>query len=290
MSADADRRGRERAAAGDDAAELEFWTGMALAFAGALVFALPALMTMELWSLGVHMDDLRLIGFLIVAVPILTGMSFYAGFRPTFSWKDDLIDAFVAYAIGFVVAGFVLVGFGVVGPGMPLDEEVGKIAVQAIACAIGAMLARSQFGDERDRHEEAGRERRSSYGGKMFFKTVGALVLSFSLAPTEEILLIAYRIGPSGALGIAVASIALMHGFLVAVEARAPEDRKLRAPWWSLSLRYTVVGYAMALLVSAYVLWIFGRLDGVGVTAAVGSIVVLGLPAAVGAGAARALL
>jgi putative integral membrane protein (TIGR02587 family) len=273
-----------------DVADQEFWRGMAQALAGALVFALPAVMTMELWSLGFHMDDLRLVSFLVAAVPILTGMSFYAGFRPTFSWKDDLIDAFVAYAIGFAVAATVLVAFGVVGPGMPLDEVVGKIAVQAVACAIGAMLARSHFGDERDRHQEAGRERRASYGGKLFFKTVGALVLSFSLAPTEEMILIAYRIGPAGALALAVGSLCLIHGFLVAIEARTPADRRLRGRWLSIAVRYTVVGYALVLLVSAYLLWIFGRLDGVGVTAGVASIVVLGLPLAVGAGAARALL
>ena len=49
---------------------------------------------------------------------------------------------------------------------------------------------------------------------------------------------------------------------------------------------YTLAGYGVALLVSAFTLWAFGRLDG-GVSDAVRSIVVLAFPAALGAAIAR---
>ena len=55
-------------------------------------------------------------------------------------------------------------------------------------------------------------------------------------------------------------------------------------------LRFTIVGYVAALLTSAFVLWVFGRFDGVPFAEAVQAIVVLGFPAAVGAAAARLLL
>ena len=54
-----------------------------------------------------------------------------------------------------------------------------------------------------------------------------------------------------------------------------------------LFLRYSIPGYAIALLVSAYVLWTFGRFEDGALTRAVMQAVVLGFPASIGAAAAR---
>lgn len=50
------------------------------------------------------------------------------------------------------------------------------------------------------------------------------------------------------------------------------------------------VGYALALLLSLYVLWAFGRLDGMESAEAVTATVVLGFPAALGAASSRLIL
>jgi uncharacterized membrane protein len=55
-------------------------------------------------------------------------------------------------------------------------------------------------------------------------------------------------------------------------------------------LRFTVVGYALALLVSAYVLWTFGRYDSGAFGVHVMEAIVLGFPAALGAAAARLII
>jgi uncharacterized membrane protein len=55
-------------------------------------------------------------------------------------------------------------------------------------------------------------------------------------------------------------------------------------------MRFTIVGYALVLLLSLYILWTFGRLDGAAVSEAMMSILVLGFPAALGASAARLIL
>jgi uncharacterized membrane protein len=62
------------------------------------------------------------------------------------------------------------------------------------------------------------------------------------------------------------------------------------APWWSLMLRFTFVGYVVALTISLYVLWTFGRIDGIGGTPQLMSVVVLAFPAGLGAAAARLVL
>src|SRR5687768_4648627 len=124
----------------------EFAKGLARAFGGAIIFALPLLMTMEMWWLGFYMDRLRLALFLVVLLPLLGGLSYYAGFEESFGWRDFVLNAFVAYAVAFVASAAILALFAVLGPGMSPDEMVGKVALQAVPGSIGAMLARSQLG------------------------------------------------------------------------------------------------------------------------------------------------
>jgi len=65
----------------------EFLIGLARAFGGAILFPLPLLMTMEMWSLGSTMDKLRLALFLAVMFPVLGGLAYYAGFEQSFGWR-----------------------------------------------------------------------------------------------------------------------------------------------------------------------------------------------------------
>jgi uncharacterized membrane protein len=55
-------------------------------------------------------------------------------------------------------------------------------------------------------------------------------------------------------------------------------------------VRLTLPGYAIVLVVCAYVLWTFGRLEGLPPLAALHLVLILGFPAALGAAAARLVL
>ena len=65
---------------------------------------------------------------------------------------------------------------------------------------------------------------------------------------------LALRMTPWHGLALAALSLLLMHGFVFAVEFRGAPARPHGTSGWSLALRFTVVGYAISLLVSAYVL------------------------------------
>ena len=270
-----------------------FAVGLARAVGGAIIFGLPLLMTMEMWSLGFTMDPLRLALLIVLTIPLLVGLSHVSGFEETFGVRDDLVDAFVACLVGFVVSAAALMMFGVIQPGMPAAEVVGKVAIQAVPASMGALLAHSLLVQEKDPgDEEAAQERRrpSTYFSQIFLMAAGALFLAFNLAPTEEMPLIAYIMGPERVLAMVALSLALMHAFVYAVEFSGQEVIHPDTPFWSVFLRFTVVGYAVALLISAYVLWTFGRLDDTGGGEALTNVLVLGFPAAVGAAAARLIL
>ena len=270
----------------------EYAKGLARGFTGALIFAFPLLMTMEMWQLGFYADPLKLALFLALGLPLLFGLSYYAGFRETDCWQDDLIDALAAYALGFVASAVLLAMFAVLGPGMSMSELVGKVAVQALPAAIGAMLARTQLkegGGERQA-DAPPEERRSSYGSELFLMMVGALFLAFNVAPTEEMVLIAHQMSDAHAIVLALASLLMLHALVYSVGFAGQEEGHGSGSMLRTFLHFTLAGYGIALLVSFYILWTFDRTEGAGLLTLVKTTVVLGFPASLGAAAARLLV
>lgn len=266
----------------------KFAKGLARAFGGALIFSLPVLMTMEMWWLGFYMNNGKLALFLLLIIPFLTGLSYFVGFENTFRLKDDALDAFVAYAIGFTTAVVILYIFSVIDWGMPLGEVIGKVSLQAIPCSIGALFAKSQLGGQQPKQEEANQS--GGYAGEVFIMLAGALYLSFSLAPTQEMELIAYKMNSWHLLGLIFVSLVIMHAFVYTLSFKGRVTPPKGVPFRSLFLRYTVVGYAVSLLVSFYILWTFGRTTGMSLYQSLNCVIVLGFPASVGAAAARLIL
>lgn len=276
-------------AAADPSAR-DVWVGLARAFGGAIFFSLPLLMTMEMWWLGFYMDRWRLLLLMLVIIPVLIGLDHYSGFRDTSSWGEDVVDGLVAYGVGIVASAAVLVLLGVLTPEMPPHEWVGKIALQSVPAAFGAVLASSQLGGDEDdeRSEDAAAE--GGYGAELFLMVAGAIFLAFNVAPTEEMILIAFRMSAWHAIVMIVVSLGMMHAFVHSVGFHGTHSAPEGVPEWSVFLRFTVVGYALALVVSAYVLWTFGRFDSGGQALLAMETVVLAFPASLGAAAARLVI
>jgi putative integral membrane protein (TIGR02587 family) len=119
---------------------------------------------------------------------------------------------------------------------------------------------------------------------------VGGLFLSLNVAPTEEVTLIAFRISAWHVLILVALSLAAMHALVYFLEFRGGHQIPEQASGLGLFMRYTVAGYAICLLVSLYVLWTFGRTDGVAAQQVLAMGLVLSFPASLGAAAARLIL
>jgi putative integral membrane protein (TIGR02587 family) len=267
--------------------ERAFAVSLARAFGGALLFSLPMLMTMEMWEIGVYMDRPRLALLLVLMVPLLIGLAYYLGFEATTNIRDAVLDAFVAITVAAVLAAIVLSIFGELATDMVPREWIGKISLQSVAGSIGALLAQSQFGKpggNRDSRREGGDF------AEYFFMAAGALFLSTNVAPTEEVILIAHKMGPWHAVTLILLSLLLMHAFVYAVDFRGQHARAEHISLTSEFVRFTVLGYCLAILISAFICWCFGRFDGVTPVEMIRISIVLGFPAAVGAAAARLVL
>lgn len=261
----------------------DYAVALGRAFAGATIFGLPLLMTMEMWTLGHAVGPLMLLQFSLANMIMLLGLSRVAGFEETHRFLDDLLDALAAYAVGALVSFASLALIGVIGPGTGLGEAVGKIAIQAVPASFGAMIGARMMGQ--GEAVEDGERSRDTYAGQLFLFAAGALFLSFTIAPTEEVLLISFQITPWHGLVLVLVSIVLLH-LILHVVGFSGQDERIGAGG-GLLWRQTLPGYGIAVLVSAYILWTFGSTEGLDWPHLVLAVAVLALPSAIGAGIAR---
>lgn len=267
--------------------ERDFLVGVARGAGGALVFGLPLFMTMEMWELGFTMERHKVALLVVSILPLLHGLAYYSGFEETVGYRQAALDALAAFAVATLAAIGVLGLLSLLRGGMSASELVGKVALQGVAGSFGALLALSQFGDRAD---EEKKRRETGDFGELFFMLVGALFLAANVAPTDDVERLALKLTHGHALLVALASMGVMHAFVYGVGFRGQPDVPEGASGALLFLRFTVGGYALCLLASAYMLWIVGRLELAALAHAVKLIVVLGFPASVGAAAARLIL
>ena len=262
----------------------QYAVALARAFAGATIFCLPLLMTMEMWWLGFTLHPLRLLQLSLANMVLLFGLSQIAGFEESHSHLDDVLDALAAYGVAAITVTAILWLVGAIGPDMPLSEVAGKIAIQAVPASFGAMIGAKLMG-EGDRIERQEHWRRT-YPGQLFLMLAGALFLSFTVAPTEEITLIACQMSPWHSLAMIALSVLLLHSILYLVGFRGQDRRSGKNPRF-VFVRQTLPGYAIAIAASLYILWSLGRTDGLDLAQVAMAVVVLGFPATIGAGIAR---
>lgn len=260
--------------------------------AGAILFSFPLLMTMEMWRLGFSISGYRFALFILLTLPLMFGLSYYDGFEDTQTFVEDIRETFIAYFVGFVISAVLLYLFGVIKWEMSADEIVGKVTLQAAVAGIGAMFTQSLLGPNSATVQTAEKhKRRLHYSGQLFLTAAGALFLSMSVAPTEEMSLISYQMNYWQVLGLAVLTIGVMHAFVSAADQKRQKHRLVdKASHRHLFFRLTLVSYAVVLLISFYILWTFGSIEGMGIAEQLKVAVVLGFPAAVGGGASRLII
>ena len=265
----------------------EYARGMA----GGLMFSLPLLYTMEVWWAGFVADPMRLIAYIAAKFVLLLGYNHYAGLHSDACWSEVVIDSVEEMGLGLVVAAIVLFLLGQLETDMHAYEIVGKVTVEAMTVAIGISVGTSQLGGDNQRQKggaEASAKEEVTFRGQIVIAACGAMLFAANIAPTEEIVMIASEARIPNVLGLAALSILFTASILYYIEFTGA-GRFVQADGVVSVLVGTVVTYAVALVVSAAVLWLFGRFDEALITC-VAQTVVLGLAASLGASAGRLLL
>lgn len=282
--------------------------------AGGLLLSLPLLYTMEVWWAGFISHPWRLCGYVLATFVLLLGYNEFAGLRRETRFREVVIDSVEELGIGLVVAAVALWLLGRVTFGTPATKAVGQIVVEAMTVAIGVSVGTAQFGaaggddkgaagDDDKNKGAAGDDKGEGggvgdgegvggvrhFGGQVVVSLCGAVLFASNLAPTEEIVQIAIEVSAWRLLGLALVSLALAALILYYSEF-AGAEKHVRFDRHHDVLIGTVVTYAVALSVSAAILWFFGRFDGCSLAVAAGQVVVLGVAATLGSAAGRLLL
>lgn len=256
--------------------------------AGGLLFSLPLLYTMEVWWAGFTLEPARQLAYVAATFVLLLGYNRYAGLHPDTSWAEVAIDSVEELGLGLLLSALILYVLGRIDSHQHVDEIVGRIVIEAMTVAIGVSVGTAQLGGEESGPGMAGADN-GTFSGQLVLGCCGAVLFAANIAPTEEVVVLGTEMSPLRLIGVALISFLLGALILYYSDFRGA-DRWVRADTVGAALGGTVVTYAVALAMSAAILWMFGRLEGVGLHTIVGQTVVLGLPATLGASAGRLLL
>ena len=261
--------------------------------AGGLIFSLPLLYTMEVWAAGSLARPERLLAYLGFVFLLLLGYNRYAGLRHDASWTEVAIDSVEELGLGVITATVTLFLIGRIGPSATFAESFGRIIMEAGVVAIGFSVGTAQLGAADEQDTGMGPARRNGervhFGGQVAITLCGAVLFAANVAPTEEILIVAIETPPVQLLGVAALSVVI--GSLILFFTNfASASRYSPIETRSQIVRGSIITYAVALVASAFILWFFGRFDDESLEVCISQIVVLGLPATLGASAGRLLL
>ena len=270
---------------------------------GGFLFGIPSLYTVEVWSIGEATNPrwlLLVLTVTLVGVGLLTQVE---GFRQTLSLQplEAFLETIEAVAIGAVCAALALALLCRITLDTPLSEALGKVVFETVPFALGVALARStlQGNRGRDRRTTAPISRRLSSLSRVNLRDalvdfdaalIGAVLVAFSIAPTEEVPLLASSLPPLWPLLILAASLGLSYAIVFASGFTDRAERRQRGLLFS-PITETLVAYLMALLVSVVMLVLFQQLNPSDPWSEwLSDVLVLGLPASIGGAAGRILI
>ena len=272
------------------------------------MFGVPLLYTMEVWWIGSHSrprDTAVVLALLMVPVFVLNRT---AGFRETRDQRvvDAVTDTIEAVAIGLVVTAIVLILLREITFDDPLAAPLGKLVYESVPFCLGIGVARhflhgGRVADDDDDEEEseqdgaagAGRQGKADDADQargtladLGVSTVGAVFISLSIAPTDEVPLIASALSPAWLLPIVAASLVASYAIVFVAGFSRQDQRHGQDGAFQHPITETVVCYLLALLTALVLLWTFQR----GLEPwpdVLTRVVVLGFPAALGGAAGR---
>ena len=267
---------------------------------GAFLFGMPFLYTMEIWWRGNTAGPPRMLAALALTFIALVVLERAATARSGRSvpWSRVLIEATEALAIGLVAAaaGLFLIGFLELDSG--LHATIGRLCLEGLPFSLGVGLADFLLGEKENGHDKSseGQSVEHKKNGDMRDRVIvragatalGATVIALTLASTEEIPIIATRLGYPNVLGIVAASLVISYIIVFASNFVATEARREHLGGFNAPLVETTISYMISLVMAGGMLWLYQQIsltDSPDLWASY--VVVLGLPASVGGAAGR---
>lgn len=256
---------------------------------GALNLGMPLLYTMETWWLAWRLPLWILATFAFIGVIGIVVADELVGFQEDAKKKraplPRLVQSVVELILSTLAAALVVLFlFGIVEWGDPLGDLMRHGLIQLVPLGLGASIANIVF-RATDNEEDP-----PTFLKEMATFALGAAFFAFSIAPTEEMELMAAHAGWWRLAFVVLFTIAFTYVVLYVIEFRGHRGRMagMESAW--LRIGETMAGYAVALAVSAFLLFGYGHFQDAPFALVVQETVVLSLVAAFGGAAARVVV
>lgn len=275
---------------------------------GGFLFGIPLLYTMEVWWIGVSVSPPQLAGVLLTTLLGTYLLSRTGGFRKAQATteREAMGDAVEAIALGILSAFIMLVILRQITLETRFSGAVGQVVFESVPFSLGIALANQFLRNSDDSKDSSSgstpaeqstlnkldrlfpednlNETISDIGATL----LGALIVAFSIAPTDEVTVLVAAIHGPWLMLILFISLLLSYSIVFQANFTRQEQRRLQTGLFQKPISETIFSYLLSLTAAALMLGFFGRIDtSASVDLAFRQILILGLPATIGGAAGR---
>ena len=264
------------------------------------MFGIPLLYTMEVWFIGSDIEPPILLSSLAVTFTIVLMLNHIEGFRPekNLTILENIAETIETLAIGITCAALMLIVLQEINGQTSLSEALGKIVFEAIPFSVGVAFSRSLL--SRDAETDSDNNNQSVQSSKqqaivwkdtvadLIAAMIGSLFVSFSIAPTDEIDMLAASASSGWLLIMMLASLLISYSIVFASKITNYQNRLKQSGIFQSPKSETIISYLVSLLTGILIMWFFHKLtfsDPWFMWLRHG--IVLGLPACIGGAAGR---
>ncbi|MDJ0570135.1 MAG: TIGR02587 family membrane protein [Pleurocapsa sp. MO_192.B19] len=296
---------------GDDQIYGDSWRGeiqeIISGASGGFLFGIPLLYTMEVWFIGSYVRPSVLLSVLGITFIIVLLLNRIEGFRPQESetLPGAIAESIETLAIGMVCAALMLIILKRIDLQTALTEALGKIVFEGVPFCLGVSFSRSllsgdgsvDFNARSSRKSDFNKKRNLSNQRKIVWRDtladfvatiIGALFIAFSIAPTDEVTVLAASATSGWLLIVIAASLLISYGIVFASEITNYQQRYQQQGLFQTPQSETIISYIISLIAGMLMLWFFQK-----VTFSdpwfiwLRYSIILGLPASIGGAAGR---
>ncbi|MEA5602025.1 TIGR02587 family membrane protein [Nostoc sp. UHCC 0252] len=268
---------------------------------GGFLFGIPLLYTMEVWWIGsLAKPQLMMIAIALMFIVVYL-LNQTEGFRKR-RYKglahQAVMDTVEAIAIGISCSAFVLLLLRELTLETSLKESLGKIIFESVPFALGVALANQLLGDNSNGEEQEPNQVNSTTNKKgdelnatfadLSATLIGATIIAFNIAPTDEITMLAAAASPPWELAMIATSLLISYGIVFQAGFSDQQKRRQQKGIFQRPSSETIMSYLVSLLAGAFMLWFFQKLTFSDPwTMWLDHTLMLGLPATIGGAAGR---
>lgn len=240
---------------------------------GGFLFGIPLLYTMEVWFIGSYVQPSILLAILGVTFIIILLLNRIEGFRTQESetLPGAIAETIETLAIGLVCASLMLIILKRIDLDTSLSEALGKIVFEGVPFSLGVAFSRSILSGsgevDLDERKETPSQKRSQTQliwrdtlADFVATLIGALFIAISIAPTDEITVLAASASPLSLLIIMAASLVISYGIVFASEFTNYDRRRQQQGIFQTPQSETVISYLVSLIAGMLMLWFFQKI------------------------------